>query len=166
MKRHILFFVLIGLFVSGDVHAQDEVKDFTHLLVIQKGTASYYGKKFHLRPTASGEIFHMDSLTAAHKHLPFGTQIRVVNQRNQKEVIVTINDRLPPSSKRVIDLSRAAASKINMVQSGLAPVTLSLLDFEAMEEVLAHYEEVPEEIRLRPYYETLEIPQSLERELP
>jgi rare lipoprotein A len=86
------------------------------------GVASYYAKKFEGRKTASGEIFHNDSLTAAHKTFAFGTYVRVTNIKNQKSVVVRINDRGMRGHKRIIDLSEAAARKIGMIGSGLVSV--------------------------------------------
>jgi rare lipoprotein A len=91
------------------------------------GSASWYGSKFHGRRTANGERFDMNQMTAAHRSLPFGTKVRVINQRNGRSVVVRINDRGPFSGRRVIDLSRGAASAIGMVNSGVAPVKLEVL---------------------------------------
>lgn len=91
------------------------------------GNASYYGKRFHGRRTANGERFNMNAMTAAHKSLPFGTKVRVTNRRNGKSVVVRINDRGPYAHGRVIDLSRAAASRIGMIHSGTAPVQIDIL---------------------------------------
>lgn len=96
--------------------------------LIEKGTASYYGKSFDGRTTASGEIFRNDSLTAAHKTLKFGTIVKVTNLKNDSIVIVKINDRLPKSSTRVIDLSMSAARKLDFIKAGLTPVTLEILE--------------------------------------
>ena len=92
------------------------------------GVASYYGKRFHGRPTASGERFDMNGLTAAHKTLPFGTRVLVTNPRSGKSVTVRINDRGPYAHGRLIDLSRAAAEQIGIVQRGHGTVELALLD--------------------------------------
>ena len=97
-------------------------------LFIQEGTASYYASKFQGRRTASGEVYVKDSLTAAHKLLPFGTILRVTNQKNGKTVLVQVNDRLPGSSKRVIDLSYAAAVKLGFSESGTAKVLVEAID--------------------------------------
>src|SRR5882724_8849093 len=93
----------------------------------ESGTASYYADKYHGKPTASGEIFDMYQLTAAHPSLKFGTIVKVTNITNHRSVIVRINDRGPFVGKRVIDLSLAAAQELQMVQSGLAPVTIEVL---------------------------------------
>ena len=91
------------------------------------GTASYYGKRFHGRTTANGERFNMNAMTAAHKSLPFGTKVKVTNRNNGKSVIVRINDRGPYHGNRVIDLSRGAAAKIGMLNSGTARVSIQVL---------------------------------------
>jgi rare lipoprotein A len=94
-----------------------------HPPVVQIGNASYYGvKKFHMRRTASGELMHRDSLTAAHRTFPFGTRVKVTNLKNNKWVVVRINDRGPRSKTRVIDLSVAAARKLDMIQAGIVKV--------------------------------------------
>ena len=93
------------------------------------GEASFYGggDGFDGRPTANGEKFDATKLTAAHKTLSFGTMVRVTNTRNNKSVIVRINDRGPYAKNRVIDLSRAAAQAIDMVSSGVAPIRAEVL---------------------------------------
>lgn len=91
------------------------------------GVASFYGRQFNGRPTASGERFDMNALTAAHRSLPFGSRVRVTNPRNGKSVVVRINDRGPYAHSRVIDLSRAAASEIGIVGPGSGTVELALL---------------------------------------
>ncbi|MBM0170924.1 septal ring lytic transglycosylase RlpA family protein [Altererythrobacter sp. C41] len=92
------------------------------------GVASYYGRRFHGRPTASGERFDMNGLTAAHRTLPFGSKVRVTNPRTGKSVVVRINDRGPFSGKRTIDLSRAAAEEIGLVRAGHGRVELELFE--------------------------------------
>jgi rare lipoprotein A len=89
---------------------------------IETGKASYYANKYHGRATASGERFDTNELTAAHKTLPFGTRVRVTNLDNGKSVTVRINDRGPFVKGRVIDLSLAAAKRIDMINAGLANV--------------------------------------------
>ena len=96
--------------------------------VIATGVASYYGRRFHGRRTASGEAFDMTAMTAAHRSLPFGTQVRVINPRNGRSVVVRINDRGPFSGNRLIDLSRAAAEEIGIVRAGHGRVELALVD--------------------------------------
>ncbi len=90
----------------------------------QSGTASYYWEPQAL---ASGGRFNPDAFTAAHKTLPFGTRVRVTNQRNGESVVVVINDRGPYVGGRVIDLSKAAAHAISMQDAGVAPVKIAIL---------------------------------------
>ena len=92
-----------------------------------EGIASWYGPGFHGRKTASGERYNQRDLTAAHKTLPFGSTIRVMNIDNGKSVVVRINDRGPFVRGRIIDLSRSAAEKIGMMGSGTARVKLASL---------------------------------------
>ncbi len=92
------------------------------------GMASWYGPGLDGNMSASGEVFNQNALTAAHRTLPFGTRVQVTNLDNGRSVIVRINDRGPFSSGRVIDLSAAAARMIGVMQSGVAPVRLEVLD--------------------------------------
>jgi|GEM_PF-1544412 len=92
--------------------------------LLGSGQASWYGGKFHGRKTASGELFNRNGLTAAHRTLPFGTQLCVRNKRNGKTVAVRVNDRGPVSKKRLIDLSEGAAKRLDMVRAGVVPVEL------------------------------------------
>jgi len=93
----------------------------------QRGVASWYGKKFHGRRTSSGEVYDMYAMTAAHKTLPLGTHVRVHNLKNDREVVVRINDRGPFVRGRIIDLSYTAAKKVAMVGPGTAPVEIIAL---------------------------------------
>lgn len=92
-----------------------------------QGRASWYGPGFHGRRTASGERFDQYALTAAHKTLPFGTQVRVTNVNNGRSVVVRINDRGPYAHGRVIDLSKGSAQQIGLVGSGVGTVKLEVL---------------------------------------
>lgn len=94
---------------------------------VQMGTASYYANKFEGRKTSSGQVFRQDSLTCAHKTLPFGTRIEVRNLSNDSLVVVTVNDRLPKSSSRVVDLTMRAARQLNFVKKGLTKVEIRVL---------------------------------------
>jgi rare lipoprotein A len=96
---------------------------------IFRGIASWYGSVFNGRKTASGETFDMNAMTACHPTLPFGSLVRVVNLRNKKSVVVRITDRgdLGSNNGRIIDLSYAAAQKLQMTQAGLARVSLEVL---------------------------------------
>jgi rare lipoprotein A len=93
----------------------------------ERGIASYYGKKFHGRTTANGERFDMHELTAAHRTLPFDTVVRVKNLNNGREVRVRINDRGPFKKGRIIDLSRGAAKKLDMIEAGIVPVRIKVV---------------------------------------
>lgn len=88
------------------------------------GEASWYGPGFHGKETASGETFDTNRMTAAHPSLPLGTKVKVTNLEENKSVEVKINDRGPYAKGRVIDLSRAAAKKLNMVEDGTAKVKI------------------------------------------
>ena len=93
----------------------------------QQGMASYYADALHGRPTASGEPYNKNALSAAHKTLPFGTRVRVSNPDNGKSVIVTVNDRGPFVKGRIIDLSRAAAQTLDMLDAGEIKVNIEVL---------------------------------------
>ncbi|MCI0505334.1 MAG: septal ring lytic transglycosylase RlpA family protein [Gammaproteobacteria bacterium] len=90
----------------------------------QRGAASWYGAKFHGRKTSSGEVYDMYAMTAAHKTLPLPTYVKVRNLHNEKQVIVKINDRGPFVDGRIIDLSYAAAQKLDIVNNGTADVEI------------------------------------------
>ena len=97
----------------------------TTALAQSKGKASYYGNKFHCRRTSDGSRYHKDSLTCAHRTLPFGTLLKVRNQKNGREVVVKVTDRGPFGPGRIVDLSMAAAREIGMVQQGVVPVEVT-----------------------------------------
>ena len=86
------------------------------------GTASWYGKRYHGRTTASGERFDMNAMTAAHRSLPFGTRVRVTNMANRRSMVLTINDRGPYAGGRIIDVSRRAAAILGMMRKGVVRV--------------------------------------------
>ena len=92
--------------------------------VIQQGTASWYGPGFHGRRTANGETFDTHALTAAHRTLPFGTEVQVINPKNGRSIVVRINDRGPYAHGRIIDLSLASAHAIGITATGTGSVTL------------------------------------------
>jgi rare lipoprotein A (peptidoglycan hydrolase) len=91
------------------------------------GRASYYGRGFAGRKTASGDVFHPEELTAAHRFLPLGTKVRVTNLNNGRSVLVTINDRGPYVHGRNIDLSLGAARELGMLSCGVTQVLISEL---------------------------------------
>lgn len=93
----------------------------------ERGLASWYGHPYHGRATASGEIYDMEKLTAAHKRLPFGVTARVMNPANGRSVEVKINDRGPFVKGRIIDLSRAAARQIELLGPGVAKVRIQVI---------------------------------------
>jgi len=93
----------------------------------QYGLASWYGRDFQGRPTASGELFDMYAYTAAHRDLPFGTRVRVTNEANGRSVVVRINDRGPWVEGRILDLSYAAAKQLGMIEAGVVRVRLEVL---------------------------------------
>ena len=97
---------------------------------VQYGKASWYGKKFHGRPTSSGEIFDMHKKSAAHKTLPMGTYVKVLNLSNKEYSVVRINDRGPFVKGRIIDLSCAAAKEIGLIGPGVANVKIVALGRE------------------------------------
>jgi rare lipoprotein A len=122
-----LFITLLS-FVNGcSSHKKPtpQPEDFEYKKI---GIASYYAKKFQSRKTASGEIFNNNLMTAAHKALPFGTNVVVKNLNNGKSVKVTINDRGPFIKKRIIDLTRAAFSKIENIDKGVTKVEIMVVD--------------------------------------
>lgn len=115
MKHIFILFLMCLAALSG--MAQDTMT----------GRASYYGKQFNGRKTASGEYYFSDSMTCAHKKLPFGTRLRVYNPRNGKEVVVRVTDRGPYRNGFILDLSYAAAKELDMIRSGHIPVEVTVL---------------------------------------
>lgn len=103
--------------------ASNTVKKFT-----QSGVASWYGRQFHGRKTASGERFDMNAMTAAHRTLPLNCYIRVTNKSNGKSVIVKVNDRGPFHGNRVVDLSYGAAKAIGITGAGLGKVSIERVE--------------------------------------
>lgn len=105
-----------------------EKKVYTGTEKVFTGKASYYGEKFHGRQTSSGEIYDMYKMTAAHRFLPFNTKVKVTNLTNNKSVIVKINDRGPFVDDRIIDLSKEAAERLEMLNYGVIDVRLEILE--------------------------------------
>jgi rare lipoprotein A len=135
-KRYLVYISILGMCLAScsALFAQEtEVKNAEGKTTVVNhvhstvGVASYYGAKFQGRRTASGEIYNAEELTAAHRTLPFGTQLKVTNLRNKKSVVVQINDRGPHVRGRIIDLSKAAARKIGIMRTGTARVKLEVL---------------------------------------
>jgi rare lipoprotein A len=115
MKTYLLIILSIALLVAASSCAPK---------ITQTGKASYYADKFNGRRTANGEIFRQRKKTAASKTIPFGTMVRVKNLSNGKTVKVRINDRGPFVEGRIIDLSKKAAKKIDMIRAGVQPVQI------------------------------------------
>lgn len=121
----IAFFILLPLISScatTRVISETPLEDS-----IQYGVASWYGEDFHGKPTASGVIYDMYGLSAAHRTLPLGTIARVKNLKNNREVEVVINDRGPFIDGRILDLSFGAARELDMVEDGLADIRLEVI---------------------------------------
>lgn len=114
-----------------------------------EGVASYYHQRFQGRYTANGERFDQTKLTAAHKTLAFGTVVRVHNLINDSWVVVRINDRLPRNSKRMIDLSRAAARELEMILDGIVPARITILQEKAWVPYLDYL--TPKGMLIQPY---------------
>ncbi len=95
----------------------------------EEGMATWYGGRHHGGPTASGERFDKRAMTAAHRTLPMGTRVRVTHQKNGRSVVVRINDRGPFGNKRrIIDVSEAAARQLDMIDEGVAPVRVEVVE--------------------------------------
>jgi rare lipoprotein A len=127
MLRRALLALLLALIPAcapRAAHAETQVA----ATPIQEGIASWYGREFAGRRTASGEVFDPSQLTAAHRTLPFGTLVRVTHVGSGRSVVVRINDRGPFTDRRVIDLSHAAAAEIGMVAAGTARVRIEPID--------------------------------------
>jgi len=114
MKKILIFIFLI---ISLQLNAFEQI-----------GTASWYGPKFHGKKTANGEIFNSNDFTAAHLTLPFGSIVKVISLENDKSIIVRINDKGPFVKNRIIDLSKAAAEKLDMLKTGTMKVKIILLE--------------------------------------
>lgn len=99
----------------------------------EEGIASWYGPGFHGKQTSSGEIYDMYGISAAHKTLPFGTIVKVVDLETDKSVIVAINDRGPFIEGRIIDLSKGAAEKLGIVNKGITQVGLRILEWPSQD---------------------------------
>ena len=107
---------------------------FTANAQTEKGEASYYHNKFDGRGTSNGEIFRQNKFTCAHKTLPFGTWLKVTRVKNNSIIYVRVNDRLPKSSKRCIDLTRLSAEKLDFVKNGHTSVQLEIVKAEDVPE--------------------------------
>ena len=117
---------MIGCSVSPRFRT-DPMPSEGKVLSIEIGVASYYGEKFHGKKTASGEIFDMYKISAAHKDYPLGTIVRVTNLNNGKSLVLKINDRGPFIKGTIIDLSYAAAEELDFVLEGTTTVKIEVL---------------------------------------
>lgn len=127
----VLFLCFAFLFESCESASRYAVQDtnFKNSEMVQIGVASFYGDEFHGRPTSSGEIYDMSSLTAAHPTLPLGTLVKVTNLANNKSVIVRINDRGPFKKNRIIDVSYEAAKQLGFLNEGTALVKIEVVKY-------------------------------------
>jgi rare lipoprotein A len=132
-------YLLLFLFTSFKVKLSAQERSHHHAktskssvasnkAVVKYGVASYYAKKFDGRKTANDEIFYSTKFTAACNQLPFDTWIRVTNLRNNKSVVVRVNDRLHPKNKRLVDLSKVAAKQIGYSGRGITRVKVEVID--------------------------------------
>jgi len=120
--------LLMGLMLIYDGYCLAARELVPSLTFVQSGVASWYGREQHGRLTADGEIFNRHKFTAASRHLPFNTVVRVTNEANGRSVQVRINDRGPYAKGRVLDLSEAAADSLDMKGSGTAPVKIQVVE--------------------------------------
>ncbi len=125
--------IVLGIFVLTGCGMSKETLDADYASTenaraIENGISSWYGPNFHGKLTANGEIYDMNGVTAAHRTLPFGTILLVENLDNGKTVQVRVNDRGPYAKNRIIDLSKGAAERIDMIGPGTARVRLYLLE--------------------------------------
>jgi rare lipoprotein A len=123
MLYKILTAAMVAILISLPMSASARVKE-GHT---QSGVASYYHDSLHGRKTASGEVYNKRAVSAAHKSLPLGTKVRVTKLSNGKSIVVRINDRGPFVKGRIIDLSRSAAKKLGIINSGIAKVKVEVL---------------------------------------
>ena len=124
----LLFIAACNTTASNDPSATGSISQASLGKEFQRGTASWYGPGFHGRKTASGERFNSNDMTAAHRSLPFGTRLRVVNEANGRSVIVRVNDRGPFAHRRIIDLAKGPAQALGLTATGLGYVSLHRLD--------------------------------------
>ena len=127
----LLFATLVATFVMADGVIDPAAKASGAVATSQKGLvgrASYYHHTLRGLRTANGERYDPKKLTAAHRRLPLDTWVKVTRLRGGQSVVVKINDRLPPRSRAIIDLSTAAARKLGMIRIGVAKVRLEIVD--------------------------------------
>jgi len=115
---------ITGLLIFGACKSNKNIAATESKMTAAQGKASFYANRLDGKKTANGEIYNAQKMTAAHPTLPFGTQVEVTNLSNGKTVRVKINDRGPFRKGRIIDLSRAAAEKLDMIKSGVTQVEI------------------------------------------
>jgi rare lipoprotein A len=138
--------VLLGLLLAGcssTPKAKTYVPPTPTPGTVERGLASWYGKEFDGLPTASGETFRPEKVSAAHRTLPLGTLVEVTNEKNGKSVRVKVNDRGPFVAGRIVDLSKAAAAEIGSVGDGVVPVTLRVVTLGDNSRIRAKSDEPP-----------------------
>ncbi len=113
--------------VSKSIYDNENTDDDKIEEVYQEGIASYYSSVFEGKTTSSGDIYSGNELTAAHKTLPFGTIVKVRNLKNNRQVLVKINDRGPSKANRIIDLSYKAAEILDMIRDGIVRVEIIII---------------------------------------
>ena len=119
--------IAYGDYVDTTGWSRKQIESIKNHPKTQIGIASYYGKKFHKKRTANGEIFNMYKVSAAHKSYPLGTKVRVTNLENGKSIKLVINDRGPFVRGRIIDLSYKAARKLDFVNQGTVKVRIDVI---------------------------------------
>ena len=119
--------IVYGDYVDTTGWSRKQIESIKNHPKTQIGIASYYGKKFHKKRTANGEIFNMYKVSAAHKSYPLGTKVRVTNLDNGKSIKLVINDRGPFVKGRIIDLSYKAARKLDFVNQGTTKVRIDVI---------------------------------------
>lgn len=123
MKSVVTFVLLISFITFGGASVFNGLKGLSG-----SGKASWYGNQFHGKKTASGDKYNMHEYTAAHKTLPFGTKVKITNQKNGKSVIVEVNDRGPFVKTREFDLSRAAFNEIGDASNGVLSIEYEVIN--------------------------------------
>lgn len=118
---------LLTFGLSAQASLEESEVELSTTGITQKGTASYYSDRFHGRRTASGERYDRNDLTAVHRHLPFGSIVRVTNLHNNRSIQLRINDRTRLPHGRVLDVSKRAAQELGFIGAGLAKVEIEVL---------------------------------------
>ena len=129
------FVMALGALALGVSCAGEETAESEKVLTVgdegpsvKEGVASYYSRELAGNPTSSGELFDPEAMTAAHRTLPMGTRLRVTNLRNDRSVVVRVNDRGPYAEGRILDVSRRAAERLDMLEHGTVRVRIEVLE--------------------------------------